>query len=203
MITRQLAHPRGIVGHITGRLMLRGNDCLNEWVVDRLADRRGTVFRRIVEIGPGPGVGLAYLLEAFPAARVWGIDHSAVMVRQARHNNAEAIRSGRLEVVRGDLDALTVLTPVDLVVAVNVLYFWADPHTEMGRIHSALQDNGIMSLGYQLRRHMSPSVQETFPMVGHHLFGDDEQVTMLLRDSGFGHVDVLTRGPYRMQLALK
>ena len=106
MITRNLGHPRGIVGRITGRLMSRGNDCLNEWVVDRLAERHTSGIRRIVEIGPGPGVGLGYLLEAFPAAQVWGIDHSAVMVRQARRSNSDAVRSGRLMVMRGDSDAL-------------------------------------------------------------------------------------------------
>ena len=95
MITRHLGHPRGIFGHVTGRMMLRG-------------------IRRIVEVGPGPGVGITYLLGAFPAAQVWGIDHSAVMVKQARHRNAEAVRSGRLTLMRGDLDALAAIPPVDL-----------------------------------------------------------------------------------------
>jgi SAM-dependent methyltransferase len=203
MITRNLGHPRGIVGHVTGRMMFRGNDCLNEWVVDRLADRFGSGIKRIIEIGPGPGVGLSYLLGAFPAAQVWGVDHSAVMVKQARRNNSAAVRSGRLTVVRGDLAALAVLPSVDLVVAVNVLYFWADPHTELQKIRRVLGVDGTMSLGYQLRRHMSPSVQETFPVAGHRLYDADEQITRLLRNSGFGHVDVLTCGPHRMQLALK
>ncbi len=200
-ITRNLGHPRGIVGHFTGRLMHRGNDSLNEWVVDRLADRHESGISRIIEIGPGPGVGLSYLLAAFPAAQVWGIDHSAVMVRQARRNNSEAVRSGRLNVLRGDLNTLSALGPVDLVLAVNVLYFWADPRTELQKIRRALRNDGTMCLGYQLRRHMSPNVQETFPRAGHRLYDADEQVTRLLLESGFGQVDVATRGPLRMQLA--
>jgi SAM-dependent methyltransferase len=200
-ITRNLGHPRGIVGHFTGRLMHRGNDSLNEWVVDRLADRHESGIDRIVEIGPGPGVGLSYLLSAFPGAKVWGIDHSALMVRQARRNNSEATRSGRLNVLRGNLDALPALAPVDLVVAVNVLYFWADPYTELQKVRRALGDNGTMCLGYQLRRHMSPNVQETFPRAGHRLYDTDEQVTRLLLKSGFGQVDVSAGGPHRMQLA--
>jgi len=202
MITRHLGHPRGIFGHVTGRMMLRGNDCLNEWVVDSLADRDGSGIRRIVEVGPGPGVGITYLLGAFPAAQVWGIDHSAVMVKQARHRNAEAVRSGRLTLMRGDLDALAAIPPVDLVVAVNVLYFWVDPYTELRKIRRALAENGAVTLGYQLRRHMSARAQETFPLAGHRLYDADEEVTRLLRDSGFSHIDVLSRGPHRMQLAL-
>ena len=202
MITRNLGHPRGIFGRITGRLMSRGNDCLNEWVVDRLAERHTSGIRRIVEIGPGPGVGLSYLLEAFPAAQVWGLDHSAVMVRQARRSNSDAVRSGRLMVIRGDLDTLARHAPVDLVLAVNVLYFWADPSTELKKIRRALRDDGTMCLGYQLRRHMSPNLQETFPLAGHRLYDSDEEVTKVLLESGFGHVDVLTSGPHRMQLAV-
>ena len=174
---------------------------MNEWVVDRLAERHKSGIRRIVEIGPGPGVGLSYLLEAFPAAMVWGLDHSAVMVRQARRSNSDAVRSGRLMVMRGDPDALARHAPVDLVLAVNVLYFWADPCTELQRIRRVLRDNGTMCLAYQLRRHMSPNVQASFPVAGHSLYDADEQVTKLLRDSGFAKVDVLASGPHRMQLA--
>jgi len=201
MIARHLGHPRGIVGHFTGRLMFRGNDPINEWVVDRLADRHELGIRRIIEIGPGPGGGLNYLLAAFPAAQVWGIDHSAVMVRQARRNNSEAVRSGRLNVIRGDLDTLSTLAPVDLVLAVNVLYFWTDPYTELQKIRRALRDEGVICLGYQLRRHIPSNVRETFPRAGHRLYDADEQVTRLLLESGFGQVSVSTGGPFRMQLA--
>src|SRR6478672_3837038 len=89
IISRHLGNPHGIVGHVAGRMMVRGNECINEWVVDELVDRNRSEITRIVEVGPGPGVGLSYLLAAFPAAQVWGIDHSGLMVEQGRSGNAE------------------------------------------------------------------------------------------------------------------
>lgn len=107
LIPRQLGHPRGLVCHLTGRMMVRRNCCLNEWVVDQLTNRDGSDITRIVEVGPGPGLGLAYLLAAFPKAQVWGIDHSAVMLRLAKTRNAAAIRSDRLTLTNGDIATLT------------------------------------------------------------------------------------------------
>ena len=183
--------------------MVRGNCCFNEWIVDQLADRGGSEVRRIVEVGSGPGIGLAYLLAAFPDAQLWGIDHSAVMLKQARTRNAAAIRSGQLTLTNGDLDCLGALPLVDLVVAVHVLYFWADPQAELRKVRRALGENGAVSVGYQLRRNMPYSMQEAFKANGHRLFDTDELVTTLLRDAGFRRIDVLTRGPHRMQLATR
>ncbi len=58
---------------------------------------------------------------------------SAVAVSQATRRNRDAVRSGRLELVEGDAAALRRFTPVDLVVAVHVLYFWHDPQPQCGR----------------------------------------------------------------------
>ena len=123
------------------------------------------------------------------------------MLKQAGNRNVAAIQSGRLTLMNGDMDRLRTLPPVDLVVAVNVLYFWADPRGELRKARHVLGENGAVCLGYQLRRHMPVSLQETFPAAGHRLYDADEEVTTLLREAGFRRVGVLTRGPHRMQLA--
>jgi trans-aconitate methyltransferase len=181
--------------------MARGNECLNEWVVDRLAASRSARGGRIVEIGPGPGVGLSYVLAAFPTAQVWGIDQSAVMLRQARHRNAAAIRTGRLTLTCAGAAAVREVAPVDLVIAVNVMYFWQDPQAELGHLEDALCAGGTVGLGYQLRKSMPPAVQASFARAGHHLYASDEEVTALLSGAGLGCVDVYARGPFRLQLA--
>jgi trans-aconitate methyltransferase len=202
MTARQWARPSGLVGHVSGRLMARGNDCLNEWVVDRLAERSTPPVRRVAEIGSGPGVGLTHLLAAFPTAQVWGIDQSAVMLRQARRRNASDSRTGRLTLVRGDTTAVGGIAPVDLIVAVQVLYFWPDPLTELRRLGNALTDGGMLSLGYQLHNTMPPTLQKAFPAAGYRLCTADADVTTLLREAGFKRVDVLARGPHRLQIGL-
>lgn len=176
-LTRQLGRPRGVLGRIAARRMARGNECLNEWVVDRLAASRSARGGRIVEIGPGPGVGLSYVLAAFPTAQVWGIDQSAVMLREARHRNAAAIRTGRPTLTCAGAAAVREVAPVDLVIAVNVMYFWQDPQAELGHLEDARCAGGTVGLGYQLRKSMPPAVRESFARAGHHLYASDEEVT--------------------------
>ena len=48
------------------------------------------------DIGCGPGIALAELLRAYPAARVIGADPSAVVLTSARRRNACALGDGRV-----------------------------------------------------------------------------------------------------------
>ena len=50
----------------------------------------------VIELGCGPGVALAELLRAYPAARVIGADPSAVVLTSARRRNACALGDGRV-----------------------------------------------------------------------------------------------------------
>ena len=200
-VGKHLGHPRGVLGHLAGRMMVRGNESLNEWLVDQLAERNEWDGSRIVEVGFGPGLGLANLLAAFPSARVWGIDHSAVMVQQARFRNIAAVRSGRLTLRRGDVNWVGDIAPIDLVVVVNVLYFWSDPHLELQKIRRAIGPGGAVCVGYHLRRHMSEETREALGANGHRFFDTDGEVETLLRNAGFRDVQVMRRGPLRMQLA--
>jgi ubiquinone/menaquinone biosynthesis C-methylase UbiE len=50
---------------------------------------------RVLEIGFGPGLAIAELARRITRGRVYGIDHSAVMVRQAGKRNAAAVHAQR------------------------------------------------------------------------------------------------------------
>src|SRR5579864_223512 len=162
--------------------MVRGNAAFNRWVIDTVTTMVGTDLSRIVDLGCGPGVGLEKLLLVFPDARVWGIDPSPVMVAQSRRRNQRAIQSGRLQLVQGDARALSELAPVDLVVAVHLLYFWHQPGTELARVRAALGRDGKFAIGYRLRKDMPGASQRQFPAEGHRLYDSDEEVVTLLRE---------------------
>jgi trans-aconitate methyltransferase len=125
------------------------------------------------------------------------------MVKQARRRNAASVRSGRLTLVHGNMNAIKAFHPVDLIVAVNVLYFWRDPHTELQKVRDALGPKGVVALSYQLRRNLPVRVQEAFPLAGYRLYDTDDEIKTLLRDAGFGRVDSMTRGPHRMHVAFE
>ncbi|MFB9881761.1 methyltransferase domain-containing protein [Planobispora siamensis] len=68
----------------------RSNRQRNRWVVS-LLDVQPT--DRVLEIGPGPGLAVAELAGRATRGRVYGIDRSQVMVRQAGRRNAAGIRA--------------------------------------------------------------------------------------------------------------
>src|ERR671924_362748 len=92
-VARAFFHPRGLSGSIAGRIMghRSSNVRRNRWAVD-LLDVQPT--DHVLEIGFGPGVAIAALVERATAGRVVGVERSPVMLRQARRRNAAAIRAG-------------------------------------------------------------------------------------------------------------
>jgi trans-aconitate methyltransferase len=195
-LARQFGHPRGLLGRLVGRMMARRNAGFNTWVVQSLRERLDPdAVTRVVELGPGPGVGLACLLDAFPRAQVWGVDQSSTMLSQARRHNAPAVRAGRLQLVHGDASTTQTFAPLDLIVAVHVLYFWPDPVQELTGLRTALAPNGALALGYQLRPHMPQMTQRQFPRAGHRLYGTDDEIRQVLTDAGFTDVDIAVKGP--------
>jgi SAM-dependent methyltransferase len=195
IVARQFGHPRGVLGRIVGRLMARGNAGFNRWLVDEIGQLGVADVNRIVELGPGPGIGLQELLRVFPDAYVWGVDLSPEMLSQSRKRNSADIQSGRLVLLQGDVGSLRELASVDLVLATHVLYFWHQPATELAVVHGALRPGGWLGLGYQLRPNMPAISQKNFPKEGHLLYDSDDELATLLQEAGFKDVKFVVKGP--------
>jgi SAM-dependent methyltransferase len=192
-IARQFGGPDGPMGHLVTWLLARGNASFNRWLVHEL----GTVIpppATVVELGCGPGIALAELLSAYPAARVIGADPSAIVLTSARRRNRPAIADGRLTLVTGDIATAASYAPASLVLACHVLYFWPDPVRELQRIRQIVAPAGHIALGYQLRYHMPPLAQRTFPRQGFTLYDSDDQVAAALEQAGFTRPEVRSFG---------
>lgn len=138
----QLRRPEGTAGSFAGHTMRLANARINSAAVRALDPRSG---ERIVEIGCGPGEALHGIL-ARDVASVTGIDHSAVMIRQAARRNGRALAAGRLRLVHGDFLRLPVESAsVDAVLAVNVAYFMEDA-AALTEIRRALTPGGRLVL---------------------------------------------------------
>jgi trans-aconitate methyltransferase len=175
--------------------MARGNAELSRWVVQQAAAHHGGAVTRVVELGPGPGVGLQALLARFPDAQICGVDVSSVMLSQSRKRNKSAVSAGRLTLVEGGVPALVASEPVDIVMANHVLYFWRDPAAEMAQLRGFLRPGGLLALGYQLKRYMPAMAQRRFPPAGHRLYEADDDVSGLAIAAGFGSVTHIVKGP--------
>jgi SAM-dependent methyltransferase len=147
----QAHRPRGAAGRVTAWEMARrpSNRQRNRWVVSLLDVRPAD---RVLEIGFGPGVAIAELARA-GAGHVYGIDHSAVMVRQASRRNAAAIRAGRVTLINAPVDRLPPALggPFDIILAVNSLGFWPAPGERLAELRQRLAPGGRIAIVSQPR----------------------------------------------------
>lgn len=148
---RQFGHPRGVPGRVVGWVLAhRGsNRQRNIWAVS-LLDVQPT--DRVLEIGFGAGIAIAEFARRATQGRVYGIDHSAVMVRQASRRNRAAIRANRVELTQASVDRLpTFDEPLDVMLAVNTLGFWTDPVARLQDLRRLLRPGGRIALVSQPR----------------------------------------------------
>jgi SAM-dependent methyltransferase len=193
LIARQFARPHGLLGRLVGLVMARSNADFNRWVVHEIAEEHPNGDIRIVELGPGPGIGLEEALRVFSRAHVWGIDLSPEMLSQARKRNLASVNANRLSLIQGNVASAGEIAPVDVIVANHVLYFWPRPTNELAQIHGFLRPDGLLALGYQLRPSMPRIAQRQFPRLGG-LYESVGQVEELLRTAGFSSIRHRVKG---------
>lgn len=127
----------------------RSNRQRNRWAVS-LLDVQPT--DRVLEIGFGPGVAIAELARRATRGKVYGIDRSEVMVRQAGRRNAAAIRANRVQLIHAAVDQLPSFDePLDAILAVNTVGFWPDPAERLRRLRRLLRPGGRIALASQPR----------------------------------------------------
>ena len=107
---------------------------------------------RVLEIGFGPGLAIRELSRRATQGLVYGVDHSAVMVRQATRRNAAAVRAGRVEFRLGSAEQLPAFTePFDKVLVVNNLGMWHEPDERLKALYRLMRPGGRIAIVSQPR----------------------------------------------------
>jgi SAM-dependent methyltransferase len=141
-LSRQFAEPSGLLGAWVGRVMARVNATLTREAIDRLGLSGG---ERVLEVGFGPGVGIATLAERLPSGKVCGIDLSEVMAHQARAR-ARA-HSDRVDLRVGSVTALPWPEgSFDAVCTTNSAQFWEPLEGSAREVRRVLEDGGRVSI---------------------------------------------------------
>src|ERR671921_101001 len=175
----QFHHPTGAVGHVAGWIMGRrsSNVARNRWAVHLLEVQPTD---RVIELGCGPGVAIAALATRAVRGLVVGVDHSQVMIRQARRRNRAAIRAGRVRLIHTPVERLSISGgPLDAALAVNTVGMWPDPTDRLREIARLLRPGGRIALVSQPR--CPGATAATSAAAANELAG-------LLSDAGFEHL---------------
>jgi ubiquinone/menaquinone biosynthesis C-methylase UbiE len=135
---RMFGRPRGFLGRLGGIIMARTNEECGSWVTELLAIGPS---ESVLEVGFGPGVVIQRLSNL--AGHVPGIDPSQEMVQQARTRNAEAIRSGRVDLRHGSVESLPFNSNTfDKVIAINSMQVWRDTGAGLREIRRVMRPGG-------------------------------------------------------------
>jgi ubiquinone/menaquinone biosynthesis C-methylase UbiE len=146
-LRKQMAKPEGALGWVAGHLMAINSGERSDWVFSLLDLNPQD---RVLEVGFGPGTDVHRASRA--AASVAGVDHSALMVRQASRRNAKAIREGRVQLQLGSAHNLPFPEAhFDKVFAINSAQFWKDSVGALHEVGRVLKPGGWVALAVQPR----------------------------------------------------
>lgn len=150
-LKRQFGRPAGLPGELAGLVMAHrpSNRERARLTLERLGVGRES---SVLEVGCGPGVAVAMASEIASAGFVLGVDHSEVMVRQARRRNERAIGEGRVDIRLASVSTLPrAEKPFDRIVSINSVGFWTDPVARLRELRARLAPGGRLALTVQPR----------------------------------------------------
>jgi trans-aconitate methyltransferase len=150
-IVSQFKQPRGTLGHLAGLIMANrpSNIERNQWTLDLLSLKASD---RLLEIGFGPGLAIEQACRVITDGFIVGIDHSEVMLTQARKRNAAAISNSLVELYLGSLENLPHYEqPFTKICSANVVQFWKDPVADFSRLRTMLAPSGVIASTYMPR----------------------------------------------------
>jgi ubiquinone/menaquinone biosynthesis C-methylase UbiE len=149
-VASQFGKPTGLIGRVVGWIFANraSNIRRSNWTVEllKLASRD-----RVLEVGCGPGIALKASLKIVTQGTVVGLDHSDVMIAQARNRNRPAVRQKRLRLIVGTLGDLAAdEPPFDKIFSVNVIQF-VDKIAFVGASVARLSPGGVLATSFQPR----------------------------------------------------
>jgi SAM-dependent methyltransferase len=150
-IRSQFMRPRSFAGWLVGwEMALRSsNRKRNVWAVELLGVEPTD---RVLEIGFGPGIAIRELSRRATRGLVCGVDHSEVMVRQARRRNWAAVGEGRVALRCSSAEHLPAFEePFDKVLAVNNMGMWREPGERLIELRSLMRPGGRIAIVSQPR----------------------------------------------------
>ena len=182
-VTKQFGNPSGLFGNFIGNGMAKGNVYDAQWTISLLDIQPD---HRILEIGFGPGVSTQMASAKASRGFVSGIDHSRTMVQTASQRNADAIRSGRMELKPGEVSALPYPPETfDIAFSLHSIYFWPNPVDCLKEIKRVLKPGGLLAITIQPRDKWKPNVDASIMTL---YFGKD--LASMFSDAGYRNVRV-------------
>jgi arsenite methyltransferase len=183
-LARHLGNPHGEIGIAVADRLNTMNAKVYAEAYRAIAPADGN---RIFEVGFGNGHLIPELFGLANGVTYAGLDISETMVNEAAAFNAELTSQGRVEVKLGSSAAIPYSTAAfDRALALNTLYFWASPSTDLAEIRRVLKPQGKLVLGA-----IAPASTRTNEVFKHGFrFYEAEAIRAMLAAAGFAQVGI-------------
>ncbi len=136
----QLRKPDGAIGEEFGKVMAQYNVEPIAKAIEALELKPND---HVLEIGFGPGEGIAEAVRLTPSGFVAGIDHSDAMLKMAEQRNHKAVMQEHVELTIGSADELPYEDEsFNKIFSVNVFHFWPNPSIELSEQMRVLKPGG-------------------------------------------------------------
>jgi SAM-dependent methyltransferase len=175
----QLRKPEGEYGKQVGKMMAVHNTEVTAFTLKHLQVKDTD---HMLEIGFGPGEGIAQAVQLTPNGFVAGIDYSQDMITMAEERNHRAIMQEHIELTLGEASAMPYGDEsFDKIFAVNVFHFWKDPAKELSECRRVLKSGGRIAFFMAHAAAYRPGFIES----GVFIPREPEDVERLLSGAGF------------------
>lgn len=154
---------------------------------------------RVLDVGCGSGVFLQSIYSANPGATGIGLEINERVVQQTKENIAAWGLNDRFDIFHGDIrqPPKEVSGPFDLITLFNVLYYFQEEDRSdlIRKLHAMLSPQGAVAVVMNFRSRGKDVGSANLNMVNCSLKGltrlpDLHEITLLLKQCGFGKLDV-------------
>ena len=167
--------------NFAGRLMVRsmnqGHEKLATWGRSYLKINKEDT---VLDLGCGGGRNIEYFLTQ--GATVYGMDHSQTSVSMARERNKEAIKSGRCQILVGDVKRLPFKDEsMAIVTAFETIYFWNEIEACFEEIYRVLNKGGHFLICNEVSSMKRRDVRRLAGKIAMEVYTPDDLTNMLTK----------------------
>lgn len=169
-----------------GKAQLRGMNnrysLLSSWGFSHVFFTRK---RLVLDVGCGGGKNLQRILNHSKSINAIGIDISSTSVKTSVRKNRRAIKSGRLQVVQGSVEALPFASNLfDLVTAVESVHYW-EIEKGLSEVYRTLKKGGQLLIVNETQS--SDGLDAYLAEVGFKVY-TKQQLESYLKKAGFSKI---------------
>ena len=183
--------PQGLWGNLMIKKMNRGHAAMTKWGLENIPLHTGAV---VADIGCGGGNAVFLLSKIIRQGKIYGVDYAQLCIEQAIRKNRREIKREKVKILKAGVSSLPFQSnTLDLVTAIETIYFWPDLPEDFQEIRRVLKKGGRFAILCEMVKNEDGSGKHTeiADFLKLHYLTKNEIAT-LLKNAGFSDIRLTT-----------